>query len=259
MAILEEQIFLDEMKATYVETHLRVKRLEEEREVSAGCIVRKGPKKQYHYWQRYEKGKQVHTYLLPEQVDEVESKIFKAKENRAYLAELKRFRAKLQRMLASVGIHGADVLREYEEKQSRKEDELLMRMAAQEVAAGKRYAENYKYLTDRGEQVASKSELIIANILYAYGVKYEYERPFEIDGKVYKPDFTVWRPDGTLILWEHAGLMDDPEYAWNFQQKLRMYHIAGYIQSVNLIVTYENEKPFSSIEARRMVELYKLV
>ena len=39
------------------------------------------------------------------------------------------------------------------------------------VSDGKTFA-----ITDKGEQVASKSEVIIANLLYSYGVEYEYEK-----------------------------------------------------------------------------------
>ena len=114
----------------------------------------------------------------------------------------------------------------------------------------------YKQLA---EQVASKSELIIANVLFALGVKYEYEREIIIDGVTYKPDFTIWRPDGSIVLWEHAGLIDDASYAWDFQQKLRKYQTAGFRQGLNLIVTADDNGAFSAVEARRMVEVYRLV
>ena len=107
--------------------------------------------------------------------------------------------------------------------------------------------------------MASKSEVIIANMLYSYGVKYEYERPIVIDGVTYKPDFTIWRSDGTVILWEHAGLLDDPEYAQRFEQKLAMYRKAGYTQAVNLIVTSDNNGAIDTAEVRRMMEVYRLI
>ena len=62
-----------------------------------------------------------------------------------------------------------------------------------------------------------------------------------------------------MILWEHAGLMDDPEYARKFENKLIQYQKAGYTQANNLIVTYDEKGSFSAIEVRRMLELYKLI
>ncbi len=62
-----------------------------------------------------------------------------------------------------------------------------------------------------------------------------------------------------MILWEHAGLMDDSEYARKFENKLVQYQKAGYNQAKNLIVTYDENRSFTAIEARRMLELYKLI
>lgn len=141
-------------------------------------------------------------------------------------------------------------------------EELMKRLL--EVSKGyersrkKEICQNYKHITDKGEAVASKSELVIANLLYAYGIQYEYEKEINVNGVVYKPDFTVGRSNGTMLLWEHVGLMDDPEYARKFEQKMMQYQNAGYTQSKNLIVTYDENQSFSASEVRRMIELYQL-
>ncbi len=54
-------------------------------------------------------------------------------------------------------------------------------------------------------------------------------------------------------------MMDDPEYARKFENKLVQYQKAGYNQAKNLIVTYDENRSFTAIEARRMLELYKLI
>ena len=59
----DEQFFLEDLKATYVETYLRLKRMEEGKEHSAGCIVKGGKGKQYYYWQKSVKGKQICEYI----------------------------------------------------------------------------------------------------------------------------------------------------------------------------------------------------
>ena len=255
----DEQGYLEELQAMFVETYLRVKRLEGEREHSAGCIVKGGKEDKYYYWQKRVNGRKVWEFIPLEEVMEVEKKISVMKQKEKRLKELKHFLATLEKMMRAVKIQKEIVLAEFEAQQQKREQERLSRSVARNVAAGKRYAENYKHVTDRGEQVASKSELIIANVLFALGVRYEYEREFVVEGKRYKPDFTVWRPDGTMLLWEHAGLMDDPDYAWNFQQKLRAYQVVGFKQTVNVIVTYDENRAFSAVEARRMVEIYKLI
>ena len=70
---------------------------------------------------------------------------------------------------------------------------------------GKGFAEDAAELfTYRGERVRSKSELIIANILFRNSIPYRYECPIELDGSgtVY-PDFTVLNTDRRK------------EYLWN--------------------------------------------
>ncbi len=232
--------------------------MKEEREGSSGCIVKGGKGKKYYYWQKRVNGKQQYDYIQAEELSDVEAKIeiLKIKEQR--MKELNHFLKTLEKVLRVVGIEPGSVLEDYEKRQQNKENEAVGRRAAQKVASEKKYAENYKHITDRGEQVASKSELIIANVLYAAGAKYEYEKEITIDGVTYKPDFTIWREDGSMVLWEHAGLIDDASYAWDFQQKLRRYQTAGFRQGLNLIVTADDNGAFSAVEARRMVEVYRL-
>ena len=60
-----------------------------------------------------------------------------------------------------------------------------------------KYSENLKFETDQGELVRSKSEVIIANLLYQNQnhILYKYERPLDmtIEGrsKIVNPDFTI--------------------------------------------------------------------
>jgi hypothetical protein len=42
------------------------------------------------------------------------------------------------------------------------------------------------------------------------------------------PDFTIHRPDGSVVLWEHFGLMDDIEYARKWSLKLAWYTANGF-------------------------------
>ena len=90
-----------------------------------------------------------------------------------------------------------------------------------------KYSENLKFETDQGELVRSKSEVIIANLLYQNQnhILYKYERPLEmtIEGrsKIVYPDFTILsKRTGKIIYWEHAGRMDDPYYVNEFVKKM---------------------------------------
>lgn len=61
-------------------------------------------------------------------------------------------------------------------------------------------------------------------------------------GRTYKfhPDFVFKCHDGTYIIVEHLGKLDDDQYAQDFLQKLRDYLDCGYVLGDNLIVTSDN-------------------
>ena len=119
--------------------------------------------------------------------------------------------------------------------------------------------ENTDFITDRGETVRSKSELIIANMLAKEEIPYRYECPVYLEnyGTVY-PDFTVLNlTKRKEYLWEHHGLMDDPEYSENTIRKLHAYELNGYFPGENLIQTFETRTtPLNSTLIRTMIERY---
>ncbi|MBQ6384601.1 MAG: hypothetical protein IJJ38_00325 [Lachnospiraceae bacterium] len=91
-----------------------------------------------------------------------------------------------------------------------------------------------------GLMVRSKSEDIIASELTRCGIPFHYEESCEIGGKLLHPDFCTLHPvTEQPVLWEHFGLMDDPEYAQQMIRKLSFYHANGYTPGVNLIFTTE--------------------
>lgn len=96
------------------------------------------------------------------------------------------------------------------------------------------------YSTTKGDMVRSKSEYIIAEMLYKYGIPYKYERPLYIQGKWIRPDFTILNvAERKELIWEHEGLMDDMEYRNRAIEKNRAYNYSGYFEGDNLIVTFE--------------------
>lgn len=101
------------------------------------------------------------------------------------------------------------------------------------------------YRTAKGDYVRSKSELIIANELYAKQIPYEYEKPLSLEGCRYAvyPDFTIYTPhEKQVVYWEHAGLMTDLYYRDKWERKRKSYERNGICEwNKNLIVTYESE------------------
>jgi ATP-dependent exoDNAse (exonuclease V) alpha subunit len=84
--------------------------------------------------------------------------------------------------------------------------------------------------TERGDLVRSKSELIIADKLFARGIDYAYEQPLVLpNGHILYPDFTITdHARGVTFYWEHLGLLDDPAYRARWEKK-RQEYIAAQI------------------------------
>ncbi|MFD5777709.1 AAA family ATPase [Streptomyces fungicidicus] len=82
-----------------------------------------------------------------------------------------------------------------------------------------------------GVMVRSKNEVIVAGLLeqLAPGA-WAYEQPFKgKDGRTVLPDFTITPLSGPPVLWEHLGMLDDPEYAARWRQRLKWYAGQGVL------------------------------
>lgn len=99
--------------------------------------------------------------------------------------------------------------------------------------------------------VRSKSEVIIANMLYERDIPFCYERPlFAPDGSFYLPDFTItWR--GTDFFWEHVGLLHNDKYRAHWEKKRNWYE--RYFPG-QLIITEESGE--LSIKAAEAINKY---
>jgi exodeoxyribonuclease V alpha subunit len=71
--------------------------------------------------------------------------------------------------------------------------------------------------------VRSKSEVIIANMLFERDIAFRYEAQlYGPDGKFYLPDFTItWA--GDTWYWEHLGRLDNPIYKRHWDEKRAWY------------------------------------
>ncbi|MBP5314723.1 MAG: hypothetical protein J6Y87_02510 [Muribaculaceae bacterium] len=99
-----------------------------------------------------------------------------------------------------------------------------------------------EFFTASGVRVRSKSEVIIADALDRAGIPFRYEYPTSVKGwGTLYPDFTCLRPSTREeVIWEHFGLMGDPDYAENAVQKITHYAANGYILGKNFIATFES-------------------
>lgn len=98
------------------------------------------------------------------------------------------------------------------------------------------------FKTLRGDLVRSKTELIIADKLYAAGIPYHYEVALDINYlHTFYPDFYILnKRTHKIYIWEHFGKMDDPTYCRKTLLKLETYQRIGYKLGKNLIATFES-------------------
>lgn len=88
-----------------------------------------------------------------------------------------------------------------------------------------------------GQMLRSKSEVIIANILFEREIPFSYEVPlFASDGTFYLPDFTI-KFAGEEWYWEHLGMLHNESYREHWAKKKAWYEKHGFAS--NLIITQE--------------------
>ncbi|MBO4887878.1 MAG: hypothetical protein J5589_06165 [Firmicutes bacterium] len=114
-----------------------------------------------------------------------------------------------------------------------------------------------EFLSDRGERVRSKSELILANKLNSYGIPYQYEYPLVLKGYgTIHPDFRILLVRSRRIVYlEHNGMMSDPSYLDNFMNRQAAYIRNGLIPGRDVIFTFESaDHPLDSRTVNRLCE-----
>ena len=121
------------------------------------------------------------------------------------------------------------------------------------------YEQSLIHRTLRGELVRSKSEVIIANMLYEAGIEYEYEKELDLgeDG-VRIPDFTIEDAEsGLCFYWEHCGMLGDAAYNKHWQEKQALYRKHNIIEGDNLIVSKDAlNGGIDSAEIKRLIDTY---
>ena len=117
---------------------------------------------------------------------------------------------------------------------------------------------NRKLVTLRGEEVRSKSELLIANILYLENIMYFYESSFRLGGETVVPDFVIPLKDGNYDIWEHLGLLEQEQYQKRWAWKKNLYTKNNYVENLNLIITKDTQGGFDTRDIQYMIQTYHL-
>lgn len=229
---------------------------------------------------RFDKRKNKTTYYIKKSSDDKEHYVKKSNLNQVWKLQQKRFATEMVRILE----HNINLKKKFCElfipddaaavaeslpKAYKPDVSVISRRKKQKI----KQSENpYKRdalveLTSFGLYVRTKGELAIAELLYALGVVFYYERalmlniPIISNGKTiymqktYYPDFTIVLPGGKLIYWEHKGLLNSRSYLERDIEKEMHYNLCGIYQPHNLIVTSEGPNNDMDMEAiKRIVD-----
>ena len=128
--------------------------------------------------------------------------------------------------------------------------------ADEEYPKNNKYLQELKHFSEGGLPTRSKAEADIATMLERHKLLFRYEPLIRIGSREYSPDFCILHPlHRLLIFWEHFGMMDKPDYAYNTMEKLSLYAGHGYFLGLNLIMTYETkEHPLHFGHIRNCIE-----
>ena len=105
-----------------------------------------------------------------------------------------------------------------------------------------KHPEHLCHKTIKGDMVRSKSEAIIANMLYNMKIPYHYEEKLLLGRELVVPDFKIAvRSESRFKLLEHCGMMGKPGYRNDFRWKLEHYLMEGYLPWRDVFFTFDDK------------------
>lgn len=122
------------------------------------------------------------------------------------------------------------------------------------------YLKNQQPISLQGEELKSIEELTLANTLFLYGIKYQYECPYEIDTadkkyRQYKPDFFL--PDQRIYI-EHFALNEDgeaPKYFKDYVEGVKWKRKIHKEYGTILIETYSHQARNGTLQSALLKQL----
>jgi ATP-dependent exoDNAse (exonuclease V) alpha subunit len=134
----------------------------------------------------------------------------------------------------------------------------------------KYYDSRYINISEKGERMISKNEVIIANCLNKYKnkISYSYEDKLKLENekRIITPDFIIDNlENGKRYYWEHLGMMTLKEYREKWNKKLKGYLKDGFIihseatENDDKILIITEENPNGGIDSQYFDNLVRKV
>lgn len=107
-----------------------------------------------------------------------------------------------------------------------------------------------------GLLVRSKSEAIIADLLFEAHIPFHYEECLMVGNTEVYPDFTILIAPDTVVYWEHFGALKRADYLADTQRKMSSYLAGGIYPGRDLYITCEDsDRPLQLQEAEEIMLL----
>lgn len=121
-----------------------------------------------------------------------------------------------------------------------------------------KYPERLIHKTMKGDMVRSKSELILADILYQRKIPYHYEEKLCLGDKEIVPDFKIAVcSENRFKFLEHCGMLGNPGYCDSLVWKMRQYMQNGYVPWKDVIFTFDNmDGSIDTMEINRIIDFF---
>ncbi len=124
-------------------------------------------------------------------------------------------------------------------------------LQAEPLKLDKSYYDYRRALMDvtlSGTLVKSRGEKFIGDFLFEFGIKHHYEVAHRTVNGIYRPDFTIYKPDGDFFIWEHWALNPDlglkfSKGSWPYKQLVR------YLALVEIKRRHWNERGIQLFES----------
>ena len=225
---LQEYNYLEQIKIHY----LTIKKLEQQiKKHPKGCLV------------KHQKGKYTTLYVHISENGEQTRKYLSPKKDASLISALQKKQTELPALRKQLAFHKSALksMKTYGKK-------LIRTITFTKQNTEPFFSENtiepkkLKYTTNRGEKVRSKSEKIIADLLFEYKIDYKYEKSLKLHyySNIY-PDFTIVSPlSNQTYFREHNGL-DTEEYLDHWKTKKQVYEHSNITTDNRLIVTTEED------------------
>ena len=137
---------------------------------------------------------------------------------------------------------GAEVTLKSGAHPDRRAADWIERKTALKNRVVEKYKDDLKHRAADGTMVRSKSEVIIADMLYMNNIPYVYEVPYFFDGEILNLDFTALSTVDyeTEIAIEHQGMMDMQAYRDKYMHTLMTCLRNGMVPNVDIFFTFDD-------------------